>query len=251
MTHYYFVAPALPALQLESPPEISFEELIFLLEVNLTSKDLKLGTILRRYYDVLNVRNLLKKEPFLPFGTMNPAELEEALQGADTLPDYFFEFTQKYSTSKAQLENFSSLLAAYYRKESRVATRFLKELLQFDHAWQLVMVALRAKTLGRDLLKEFQYEDIADPLVKQLANQKEGSSIEVPEEFVDLKALYEENKEAPLALHRAHVHWRFQKIERMLAGSYFSVDRVLGYIAQLFLLEELFKEGNQAVPAWI
>ncbi len=245
MARYYFVATALPPLQMGTPPEISFDELMFLLEVNLSSKDLEKVKILRRFYDVLNIRCMLKGDPFQSHGNMTQQQLDEALHGFNGVPQYIFDFLHKYDSAQERLQNFSELFSAYFKHESANAKGFLHEFLEFNHHWRLILAALRAKDLGRDLLKELQFEDPNDPIVAQLIVQKDASSIEPPDGFEDLKTLYEEHKDNPLGLMQALLNWNFYRIEDILGVDLFSIDRILGYMAQLSALEKWFELDKQ------
>lgn len=255
MTQYYFPASALPSLDLNIPPEISFEELMILFEENLTQEDLEKVRVLRRYYDVQNVRNMLLHEPFSNYGNLNQQQMEEALNGVSTLPSYFYDFLEKYPSPEERLKNFSSLLAGYYNNEIPKSEGFLRKYLQFDREWRLVFTAMRAKKLGRDLLRELQFEDPLDSMVAELLVQKESSSIDPPDQYSDLKNIYDEYADSPLGLMQAMLAWRFGKLNDFLGVDLFSIDRLLGYFLQLIALEKWYvldnKNGLKFVDSFI
>ncbi len=255
MTNYYFVTSALPSLQLGMQPEISYQEFSFLLDVNLTEKDLRQVRVLRRRADVENVKNYLQGEPLDPRGNWSRMELEEALAGVENLPPYFYDFLHQYDTPELRLKNYPSLLSGYYRYEAAHAKGFLKELLQFDRRWRLVFTAMRAKALGRDLSKELQFEDADEDFVAQLLVQKDAPSFEPPDGYEALKSYYEEFRNDPLGLLKALQAWRFNKIEEMLGTQQFSIDRILGYMEQLVSLEQWSEldhvKGQRVVEAII
>lgn len=246
MVRYYFAATALPPLSLETPPELHFDAVMFILQVNLRAADLAAVQVLRRFYDIQNARALWLGFVHEPYGNLDRYALEEAIHKKEGLPDYVIDFLERYQTTEQRLSHFPALLAAYYRCESAKAKGFLRHYLTFEHQWRLVMTALRAKELGRSLAAELQYEDPYDDFIAQLLIQKETSTLEPPEGYKDLKFLFEEHREDPMALHRALCQYRFEKIEELLGVDLFTIDRILGYVAQLITVEQWFLLDRQA-----
>ena len=96
MGNYYFLAASLPPLGLGQKPEITFEELKSRLEINLSKDDFaKVKTILL-FTDLQNIRALLSEEPIDPRGNLDEKELDEALLTRSILPDYVFDFFDKF-----------------------------------------------------------------------------------------------------------------------------------------------------------
>ena len=58
MNNYYFVAPSLPALMLTEKPDISFQDLMRRLELNLSRQDMEEVRLLRLEADLNNIRAL-------------------------------------------------------------------------------------------------------------------------------------------------------------------------------------------------
>ncbi len=77
-------------------PEITFEELIARLEINLSKEDLEKTNVLRRFVDINNIRALLMEEAIDPRGNLNEKELDEALLVHAVLPDYVFDFLDQF-----------------------------------------------------------------------------------------------------------------------------------------------------------
>lgn len=238
MTNYYFLALALPALQIGVDPDITFREFEELIKLNLSARDYAKTEVIRRFYDIQNIRAYWKKEPFDPRGALNSGQLEEALLSRTSLPEYVFAFLDTHDLLKERLDHFSALIAAFFNQEIRHSSGFLKRYLSFEREWRLVLTGFRAKRLGRDLLLEMQYEDPYDDFSAQILAQKDAKSYIPPDEFEDLALLFEEHQDNPLALHKAICEYRFQKIEEMLGVDMFSIDRILGYMAQLILAEK-------------
>jgi hypothetical protein len=235
--NYYFLAPSLPPLELGKKPELSSEELRSRLELNLSKEDFKKVVILRRFTDLNNIRSLLMEEPIDPRGNLGEKELDEALLIRNILPQYVFDFLDRYDTVSARLSHFSGLLVQYFREEIEAASGFLKKYLIFERQWRLVLTALRAKALGRDIAKELQFEDPADTLVMQILAQKDAADYEPPEEYAEVKALWLACQRDPWQLHKAFVAWRFKKVEELVDHPLFSIDWILAYLVQLMLVE--------------
>lgn len=238
MANYYFVAPSLPELVLGGRPDITFEEFQNRLEVNLTKEDFKKTLILRRFIDLNNIRSLLLEQPIDPRGTLNEKELDEALLIRNILPSYVFEFLDQYDQPLDIVKNFSGLLTRFFKEEIAAHEGFLRDYLIFERNWRLVMLGLRAKELGRDVVRELQFEDFSDPIVAQILAQKDAEQYEPPVEFMELKEILTSCGSDPWERYKAFAAWRFHKIEEMVKRPLFSIDWILAYMAQLIIVED-------------
>lgn len=256
MAIYSFLTIMLPTLQIGTPPEISFAEFDQLLKDNLTKKDYAKARVIRRYFDIENLRALWKEEKFDTHANLNEQELEEAAIQVELLPSYARAFLERYDSKEARLQNFSQLLVDYFRHESKYAAPFVRQWLAFERQLRLLLAAYRAKKLKRDLLVELQFEDPDEPFIQQLLVQREAPTLTFPEEFADLKSLIEENYNNPNGLYQALCEYRFDKIENMISQcSPFSVKRILGYMIQLILVENWCqrdrKQGMQIIDNYV
>lgn len=261
MRNYYFVASLLPPLRIGNPSDISFSDFMFACEVNLHKDDLHKVHVLRRYYDLQNLRILLGKSQVeedidreLDYrGNLDENSLEEAIMAQAGFPQYVYDFLDKYEEQKDRLAYFPALIAEYYSYEAAKAGGFLQSYLTFEREWRLVLAGFRAKKMGRDLSAELQFENTDDDLVRQMLAQRDAETFEPPDRFRDLKELFVEYADDPLALHQALCEYRFAKIEEMLGTDMFSIDRILGYMAQLIMvlkwLELDKKKGLKIVEA--
>lgn len=238
MNNYYFVATALPPLQLGVPPDISFPDFITLLHDNLTPEDFEKTKVIRRYYDIQNIRAFWLEKSLDPRGNLNKVDLEEALLSGEGLPGYVYEFINAYDTLEKKLEYFPALLAAYYSNEISKASGFLKKFLEFEREWRLIFTAFRSKLLSRDLNTELQFENPENDFVAQILAQKDAKAFITPEGYNELQPLFEEHASDPLRLYKAISEYRFYKIEEMLNVDLFSIDRILGYMVQLIIVEK-------------
>jgi Protein of unknown function (DUF2764) len=237
MSNYYFLATYLPTLSLDKKAEITFEEFNMLLRANLTKADYAKALAFQRYYDIENIHNYWTKEPFNIYGTMDENEIEDALITGIGFPDYVYAFMDKYERLEDRLKYFHELSVAYSQSELAHLKGFVEKLLRFQREWRLVMVGFRAKKLHKDLAKELQFEDPEDPIIQQILAQKDAKVYEPPEDYEELKPIFSQYQDAPLALHRALSVYRLAKIDQMVEFEQFSIDYILAYMVRLFIIE--------------
>lgn len=256
MAKYYYVGTILPSLTLEEPPEITFGELDVLYRDNLTHRDYEKVLVIRRFYDLLNIRSLWQEEELDPRGEMDPMELGEALINRYGLPDYVYDFIDRYPKKEDRIHHFPFLLAKFFQSAQKLRDPFLRHYLNFERELRLVMTAFRAKKLGRDLSVEFQYEDPEEDLIAQLLAQQDAKSYEPPEKYKELKYLFEKHGDHPLALQKALDEYRFETIDNLVdLADVFSIERMLAYFSQFLIVEKWFEmdkaKGIQIVDAII
>lgn len=237
MGNYYFLAASLPPLNLGVQPDIAFEELLNRLKINLNKEDYEKSVVLRRYFDLVNIRALLLQEEIDPRGNLNEKELDEALLIKSLLPDYVFDFLDQYETSRERIAHFPELIARFFSEEIPKQKGFLKRFLTFEREWRLVLIGLQAKMAGRDIAKELQFEDFSDPLVAHLLAQKDAESYEPPVEYRELKEKLQTAGNDPWEYYRVLAEFRFNRIEELAGNVLFSIDWILGYMARLIIVE--------------
>lgn len=239
MAKYYFVGTMLPSLSFDAPPEISFEKLDVLLNDNLTQRDYEKTLALRLIYDILNLRALWREEEFDPRGQLSAYEMSEALMNRIELPDYVYEFIDRYPKKEDRLHHFPFLLAKFFQSAENLKDPFLRRYLSFEREIRLVMTAFRAKKLGRDLSVEFQYEDPEEDLIAQLLAQQDAKTYEPPEKYKDLKVLFDKYGDNPMALQKALDQYRFDRVENLVdMADTFSIERILAYLVQYMVVEK-------------
>lgn len=241
MKNYYFLVPSLPPLSLREKPDITFEKLAESLEISLTKKDFEKTKVLRRFIDIHNIRSLLLEERIDPRGNLSEKQLDEALLIKNILPVYIFDFLDQFEKVSDRIRHFSGLLSLYFVMEIPKASGFLQRYLMFERESRLVLLALRAKQLKRDLVKELQFEDMADPLVAQILAQKDSDHYDPPEEFRELKELIASCYGDPWLENKVFAEYRFKKIEEMSELQLFSIDQILAYMAKLMIIEYLLE----------
>lgn len=238
---YYFLILALPALSFDKSPEVSFKELRELLILNLTASDLKKLDVLLRSVDLYNMRAFWLGEPLSDRGNLSAKELEEVLLVRDEmLPSYILDFLSTYEETSERLQFYSLLKTTFYKEEAAHLTGFLQKYYVFEHQLSLVLTALRAKVIHRDLVKELQFEDMQDPFVVELLSLKDSSEFYVPQGWEQVARLFQEYSQSPKMLGLAMLEYRFNRIEELCDMSSFSIDQVLGYVARFLILDEWF-----------
>lgn len=237
--NYYFVATALMPLQFGMPPEMNFDEFINLLKINLSPEDYAKAEVIRRYFDIENIRAFWKGEGLDPNGNFDELELEEALLSGDGFPEYVYDFIATYDSKEQRLNHFSSLLVSFFNNEIKQAEGLLRDFLEFERAYRLILIGFRAKKLGKDLATELQFENPEDDLVAQILAQKDAKSFVAPDGFQDLQVIFEVNQNDPMNLHLALSEYRYKKYEEMAGVELFTIDRILGYMARLIIAEKL------------
>lgn len=253
MTNYYFLASLLSPLSLRQKPELSLSYLGRLLNTSLKPADLKKLNSLRQLIDIYNLRSFWLGNPIDRRGNLSEDELEAALVTHSGLPAYVLDFISKYPNNEQRIRQFPLLIHQYYEKEIDQSKGFVKKYLQFERDLRLVMVGFRAKELGKDVSEELQYEDPFDLIVAQILAQKDAPVYDPPEGYENLKTILIDRYHTPLELHEALSEYRINKIEEMLEGELFSIDRILGYVLQLIIVEQwqelMTREGLKIVDA--
>ncbi len=233
MSDYYFIGAALPNLSIGVKPELSFKEFYEMLVANLSHSDLKKVDDLLWSIDLANIRALWLNLPLDDRGLYTPKELEEALLVREGFPNYLNDFLDQYESVEDRIRFFPALYASMYR-EMKEKGGFLAQYYNLEREIRLVWTALRAKQLGRDLVKELQFEDPVDPFVMAILAQKDAPDYMPPPEYEELKTLFNQNLKDPKKLHLALLEYRFKKVEQ---SGQFSMDRILSYMVQLMIVE--------------
>lgn len=242
MTKYYFVGTILPTLSFDKAPEISFEDLELILRDNLTEQDYDKTLVIRRFYDILNLRALWMGEEFDPRGEFTALEMREALVSRIGLPDYIYDFIDRYPKDEDRMRHFPFLLAKMFQAVKGLKDPFLRHYLNFERELRLVMTAFRARKLGRDLSIELQYEDPEEELIAQLLAQQDTKSYEPPEKFKNLKELFDKYGDHPMDLQKALDEYRFKQVESFVdMADVFSIERILAYLVQYLIVEKWFE----------
>lgn len=236
MKQYYFFKCALPSIKMGEIPEISFEEFLRMVDLNISGTDKKQIDCLRQYIDIKNLRPYFLQKNLDTRGTLSAKELEEALLVHDFFPPFVFAFMEKYDSAEERLKNFAYLYSAFFRYAQTFAG-FLASYFSFERDLRLIIAALRAKVLKKDIVQELQFEDMQDDLVVYILVQRDSPTFDPPAEYAQVKEIFEKFYHNPLELELRFSLYRQEKIEELTQNHLFSIEGILGYMAQLWLAE--------------
>ena len=238
MNRYPFLIASLPEIRLGVKPELLFKDVQDLLALNVGRSDLKKVAELLELVDIDNIKALWLGLPLHAAGHMNAKELEEAILVKDFLPPFVIDFLERYETTEERLSHFPALYVGLYEKMAASSDGFIRSYYEMEREIRLVLTALRAKQLKRDLTLELQFEDVYDPFVMQILVQKDAPDYFPPQEYEALKELFLENSSNPMKLYQSLLQYRFDKILALEEGFLsFSIDRILGFLARLMMVE--------------
>lgn len=241
MVPYYFVATSLPALHFGEPPDIAFSEVATLLSENLDSHDYEQFVVVRRLVDLYNLCSYIRGESLDPHGNLTRTDIEEAALTGGGVPSFAAEFFEDFESDEDRLRHHGKLVRDYFEVELAASKGFLHEYLQFERDWRLVMVAFRAKQMGRDVGPELQYEDPHDEVVAQILAQKDAETFEPPNGYGALKPIFAAHPDEPRELFRELASYRFDRVDAMMENEVFSIGFLLGYAVQLMIVERLME----------
>jgi hypothetical protein len=241
MHKYYFLAASLPPIVIGSQPDLFFEELKYLLDWSLTPEDKEILYNFRQYIDIKNLKRILLNQKIDPRGNLDEKTLNEALLLEEYFPEFVFDFLKKNETLEKRKENFFFLESAFLNYQiANTKNDFLLSYFSLERTMKLVFTALRAKEMGKDILEELKFEDKSDWLVEQILDQRDLINYDPPKGFEKLKEIFVKNIDDPKALSRVLVEYHFEKNNEMGGKDPFTIDQILGYVSNLFLVEDFY-----------
>ncbi len=235
MANYYYLVNSFPTLKIEEPPGISVEKLKVALEENLTEKDKQEVKDFLFYLDLKNIKSFWLGVPIDTRANFTEKELEEALLVPQFLPSYVYDFLDRYETKEERIRFFSSLYTQFFSSFDR---GFSKEYFKEERQIRLQIAAFKGKKKGKDLLRQMQFEDPSDPDVAYILAQKDREEYEFPKEYEPLKQIFSYEGKDPKAFLRAYLQYRMDLIEEKEETYFFSLSKVLAFLAKLLLVEQ-------------
>jgi len=247
---YYYLSAALPKISLKTKPDISFNELMNMLKINLVERDIKKVGLLRKFVDLNNLKLLWLDKEINPHGNLNTAQLEDEIIIREFLGESVFWYLEKYDNVEDRLNYFSFLIVNFFR-EVILNDGFLKFYFKLEREIRLILTALRAKKIKRDLLSELQFEDLKDDFVEYILAQIDADTFEPPKEYMPIKNIYKNNLNKPLNMHIELLKYKFDQIENFAEKKPFTIDQILSYTLILMIVEDFFalnlQEGQKIV----
>ena len=241
--NYYYLATSLMPLEFGDIPELTFLELIDKYSLTLSEVAMKDFQIIRFYYDLENIKQLFiggsAPSFFDPRGNLSQKELRQVLDHKDYFPQYVYDFFDQYKESKEVVLYFPALLSSYYIYEAEKATGFLKQYLEFERCWKLIVTGYRAKKQKKDVMKEFSFEDVKEPLMASIVSKKDSPHFEAPFGYEEVQEMLVKAKNKPMYQYRYLADFRFRKLREMTASQPFSLDYLMSYALRVAILEDL------------
>ncbi len=238
MKRYFYLAASLAPLDLYTKPPVTFADFLQDALVYISDKDKKLINILRELIDIENIRRLLLDQKIDDRGNLSEKALDEAILAKVNLPSYAVDFLTKYITAQSRLDHFAALYAGFFSYYSNTGNEFISEYLRFEWELKLWISVLRAQKLGIDFAQVLQFEDSKDPLIMGMLVQKDVSDLIMPKNFIKLKDIFANFSGDPLSLHQKIEEFRLSKIIELTQDKLFVIDNILGYLAQLLIIEQ-------------
>ncbi len=217
MSDQVFLTIFLPSLSFNSPPELSFEDLRFFLNLNLSSKEQKILSGFLTFYDLENVRAWLLQTPMTVRGSMSHELLKDRLIDGNTGIRVVDSFLKTYSTQEDRLLYLPTLSKLYIKAASQTGYSFLQKYFRLENRIRRILSTFRAETS-------------VPPF--QLTPEELSSS-----QYRDLYTIWKKRAHS-FDIEREISQWKFLEIERLGEQALpFSFDRILSYLIRLLLVE--------------
>lgn len=240
---YYYLSASLTPLEFGDMPDIGFMELMERYNVNLSASDKKQLEVIRLFFDLENIKRIYnyRSEPFHidPRGNLSKNELKKALEEQTFFPLYVYDFFREHEAGRDVVLHYAQLLSTYYKEEAENWGGFIKEYLEFERNLRLILTGVRAKKLKKVMQNEFILEDLHDPVIATLLNQKDSPYFEAPAGYEELQEMLLVVKDNPMQQYRQLAEYRFRKVREMVASRSFTIDYLLGYAIRVSILEDL------------
>ena len=254
-TQYYYFVAGLPALSIDdSKSQISLEKFLAEAQSQLTAGDLGLLTLLCLPEDADDLARILygKEEEGRPVGDCSrtfwkrylermkarAAGSSEALdKDHKAFPEFWHETVLAALTAEEMppwLDFRHRLLAGSYNHCAGLGNKFLSQWYEFNRDLQNLLTALNGRQHQVDYARWLVGEgELVDKLAKShAADFGLGKGHEL---FENLSRIWEQNN--ILYRERGYDILRWKWIDNHNFFNYFNIDRVLGYFAQLRILE--------------
>jgi hypothetical protein len=227
MSAIAFLEILLPQLSLESPPEMSLDEVLDFFSLNLTSSQMAQVAQFSDYYDVENLRSYLLGQPMTARGNFPRHRLQEKTLSGDWVIPGTQAFFDLYPDLDAKKKHAHELMLSFLKERSKSSSSFAQRHYSFEYQLRHIFAFLRAESLSRT------YEVDSDDLSFSLADVTTW-----PPEFLDLPKLWQGTHRGPLEFEKSIAKWRFEYYEALEARNEpFCFETILIYFLKLRLLE--------------
>ncbi|MBP9841441.1 MAG: DUF2764 family protein [Simkaniaceae bacterium] len=237
MTHF-FLAAFLPPLDIRVKVDLTPEELMVILQENLSVSELEQVKQLRTFVDISNLERLYSHDIIDPWGNLS----EDELRKEEKLPLFATDLLASCDTEEQKLAICPQIMARFYEQPHQ---GILKRFFEFEREFRLALTGWRCKKLGIDPLIELKEEDPRDLTVAQIFASKDQPGYEMPFEFEDFGPIPDQ----PMDQYLKVAEYRFEKVDDLLQGDFNSMDGILGYLIQFMIVKNYHalndQQGNQ------
>ncbi len=260
--HYYYLISGLPDLFLReegiSPSRYEFREQ---LKNHISKKDYALVELFFLPIDNKNLYSLISEadKPFIEGGIYEEELIKNSIKSPDddpdygfsqALPEYMIRYIKAYQENKPIFEKLSwenQLVALYYEKVMQAPNKFVREYFEFEMNLNNILTSYI--TQNHNLSPEEHIIGDND-FANALRRKKPGELIrEFDFEYFDdiLKILEKDNlKDREFKLDQ--LRWQF--INEHTFFTYFTIEKILGFLIKLEVLErwsKLDKERGEKI----
>ena len=244
---YYFLSCVLPVLNLEKEPIISFNDFINMVLLNVTNADKNKVVQLRKLIDLKNLKNYWMDRNIDERGNLNKKDIENILLVKnEVFSENVFEFIRINTNVEDKINNFHKILFQFLFDESK-KKGFYGKYMRLELEINLILAAIRAKKLKKDLLTDLQFEDldVHDFFIHYVLMQKDAEIFNPPSEYQELSNLFDKYYPGdPLLLNLSILKFKIKKISE-LRKPVFSIGVVLAYMIKLIIIEDYHRLNKE------
>lgn len=239
MLAYPFLQNILPPLLIEAAPAISFENLMELFQMNLSKGDLVKVERIRLLFDLRNIIESSSRSLLFPYGNYGKEDLEQLVSGGEIFDQEILDMINQYDTPEELRKHFYPIFTRFLQRMISGQKGFVRDYYIFEYQMRVLLAGYRAKRLGTSIFNELNYEDLTDPFVADIVQQKDSPKFEFPYEFQALQTELESTS-SPGKEHEVVFRYKFNHFQKIVDEHYDSVDSLLAYMVQLIYLEGYF-----------
>lgn len=217
----------LPELFLDSPPELSLDEVEFFVRLNLSASEMRNVEKLYTLYDIENVRLWLLGLPMTQTGRFSHEELQELLKDFSSSPIPGTEvFCSLYPTLFDRQQHAHELMRCFFKNERNLSP-FLRRYFELENGSRLILAHLRAKTLNRPF-----------PIDPEELGFDIEDTFSWPEWFQPLLHIWDTKNKTPYLLEEALTKWKFDAVDALCSDNdLMAIGYVLAYLIKLRIVE--------------
>lgn len=237
---YYYLISSLPELRFGDKLPFTMEE-FFNEYSSEIEKDVDLVNIIILKYDIKNLelifKNKAKDDNIKRPSIYTIEELQQNIKTRENLPDFIITFLNNYETNSEYLENFNELEKGYLVYGYESDNTFLKAYFKFELDFRNAIASMRARTQDIDVLK-YTVGDEDDIVISKIKKNKSLPDFGISNEAIWIDKLIQAfDKDDPLNLENTLDRIRFEQIEILTSLMDFQVEKLLGYLLQLSIME--------------